>query len=50
MLESSNGNKAAIDGLDYVTGLILGFRPTNERQRYFVTTPLIDNDNDNDNE
>ena len=23
------------------TGLILGLRPTNERQRYFVTTSLI---------
>ena len=26
----------------HATGLILGLRPANERQRYFVTTSLID--------
>ena len=27
--------------LNYLTGLILGLRPANERRRYFVTTSLI---------
>ena len=27
--------------IDYVTELILGLRPANERRRYFVTTSLI---------
>ena len=26
---------------DYTSGLILGFRPANERRRYIVTTSLI---------
>ena len=30
----------ALTGI-YITGLILGLRPTNERRRYFVTTSLI---------
>ena len=28
-------------GKYYITGLILGLRPANERRRYFVTTSLI---------